>query len=84
MSANGTRERSSFTNVNVLSPSVDRSVRSTQSATLSTISVIWTTASSPIRPTGTITLANTASRVIVADNPVPNRLLSRLYSGLNK
>jgi len=66
MFANGTRARSSLTNVNVLSPIVDRSVLSTQAATLFTMSVIWTTASSPIRPTGTMMLAKTASRVSVA------------------
>ena len=83
-SANGIRASSSLTNFNVLSPSVDRSVFSTQTATLFTISVIWTTAISTIRPTGTITLAKAASRVSVADSPVPIFLLSRLYSGLNR
>lgn len=60
------------------------SVFSTQTATLFTISVICTTAISTIKPTGTITLAKAANRVSVADRPVPNFLLSRLYSGLNR
>ena len=83
-SANGTRFSISLTPFNVLSPRVDRSVFSTHAATLRTISVIWATASNPIRPTGTMTLANTASRVSVADSPVPIRLVSRSYSGLNR
>jgi len=51
---------------------------------LLTMSVIWMTAINTISPTGTITLAKAASRVSVADSPVPSRLLRRLYSGLNR
>jgi hypothetical protein len=46
--------------------------------------VIWTTARNTNTPIGTTTEPMAANRVSVADNPVPNRLLSRLKRGVNR